>query len=125
MLAGFLMARREVACLACARMSKRVYVVAGELSGDAHGAGLLRSLKQMVPDLEIQGVGGPEMEEVAGAGLRDWVEDAAVMGVWEVLKRYGWFKQRFAEMLEDLSASNRRCCCSSIIRGSTCALRKP
>ena len=48
----------------------------------------------MVPDLEIHGVGGPEMAEVAGPGLRDWVEDAAVMGVWEVLKRYGWFKQR-------------------------------
>ncbi len=82
------------------RMSKRVYVVAGELSGDAHGAGLLRSLRALVPDLEIHGAGGPEMAEVAGAGLNDWVEEAAVMGVWEVLKRYGWFKQRFAEMME-------------------------
>jgi len=80
-------------------MSKRVYVVVGELSGDAHGAGLLRSLREMVPDLEIRGVGGPEMAEVAGAGLTDWVEEAAVMGVWEVLQRYGWFKERFAEML--------------------------
>ncbi len=83
-------------------MSKRVYVVAGELSGDAHGAGLLRSLREMVPELEIHGAGGPEMAEVAGPGLKDWVEDAAVMGVWEVLKRYGWFKQRFGEMLEEL-----------------------
>lgn len=77
-------------------------MVAGELSGDAHGAGLLRSLVEMVPDLEIHGAGGPEMAEMAGPGLRDWVEDAAVMGVWEVLKRYGWFKQRFAEMLAEL-----------------------
>ena len=83
-------------------MSKRVYVVAGELSGDAHGAGLLRSLAQMVPDLKIHGAGGPEMAEIVGPGLRDWVEDAAVMGVWEVLKRYGWFKRRFVEMLEEL-----------------------
>ena len=83
-------------------MSKRVYVVAGELSGDAHGAGLLRSLVEMVPDLEIHGAGGPEMAQIAGPGLRDWVEDAAVMGVWEVLKRYGWFKQRFAKMLAEL-----------------------
>ena len=52
------------------RMSKRVYVVAGELSGDAHGAGLLRSLKEMVPGVEIHGVGGPAMREVAGAGLQ-------------------------------------------------------
>jgi lipid-A-disaccharide synthase len=83
-------------------MSKRVYVVAGELSGDAHGAGLLRSLRERVPGLEIHGAGGPEMAEVAGAGLQDWVEEAAVMGVWEVLKRYGWFKQRFAEMMEEV-----------------------
>lgn len=83
-------------------MAKRLYVVAGELSGDAHGAGLLRALKPMVPALEIHGVGGPEMAAVAGPGLCDWVEDAAVMGIWEVLKRYGWFKERFARMLAEL-----------------------
>lgn len=83
-------------------MSKRLYVVAGELSGDAHGAGLLRALKPMAPGLEIRGVGGPKMAEIAGHGLCDWVEDAAVMGVWEVLKRYGWFKERFARMLAEL-----------------------
>jgi lipid-A-disaccharide synthase len=83
-------------------MSKRVYVVAGELSGDAHGAGLLRSLKEMVAGVEIHGAGGPEMKAEAGAGLRDWVEDAAVMGIWEVLKRYGWFKERFAEMMAEM-----------------------
>lgn len=83
-------------------MSKRLYVVAGELSGDAHGAGLLRALKHQVPAVEVHGVGGPEMAAVAGPGLEDWVEDAAVMGVWEVLKRYGWFKERFYRMLGEL-----------------------
>lgn len=83
-------------------MSRRLYVVAGELSGDAHGAGLLRVLKREVAAVEIHGVGGPEMAAIAGPGLLDWVEDAAVMGVWEVLKRYGWFKQRFGEMLADV-----------------------
>ncbi len=83
-------------------MSKRIYVVAGELSGDAHGAGLLQALVEMVPGVEIRGVGGPKMAAIAGAGLKDWVEDAAVMGIWEVLKRYGWFKERFYEMLAAL-----------------------
>lgn len=85
-------------------MSKRLYVVAGELSGDAHGAGLLRVLKEEVPAVEIRGVGGPAMAGVAGPGLCDWVEEAAVMGIWEVLKRYGWFKERFEAMLEEVKA---------------------
>lgn len=78
---------------------KRIYVVAGEMSGDAHAAGLLRELRAMVPDLEIRGAGGPEMKEVSGGLTKDWVEAAAVMGIIEVLKRYDWFKERFAEML--------------------------
>lgn len=98
---GISLAKRE-ASIVWPGMSKRLYVVAGELSGDAHGAGLLRALKRMVPAVEIHGAGGPQMAAVAGPGLTDWVEDAAVMGVWEVLKRYGWFKERFGKMLGEL-----------------------
>ncbi|MCW1886131.1 lipid-A-disaccharide synthase [Luteolibacter flavescens] len=85
-------------------MAEALYVIAGELSGDAHGAGMLRALLSMHPELEVRGAGGPEMREVAGDGIRDWVEEAAVMGIWEVLKRYGWFKKRFDEMLTEVIA---------------------
>jgi len=85
-------------------MAVALYVIAGELSGDAHGAGMLGALAAMHPEVEIHGAGGPEMRAVAGDTLRDWVEDAAVMGLWEVLKRYGWFKDRFAEMLAEVTA---------------------
>jgi lipid-A-disaccharide synthase len=85
-------------------MAEALYVIAGELSGDAHGAGMLRALAAMHPELEIHGAGGPEMRDVSGGRVRDWVEDAAVMGLWEVLKRYGWFKQRFDEMLAEVRA---------------------
>ena len=83
-------------------MAGALYVIAGELSGDAHGAGMLEALVSMNPDLKIYGAGGPEMRAIAGDGLRNWVEDAAVMGLWEVLKNYGWFKQRFAEMMDEI-----------------------
>lgn len=83
-------------------MAARVlYVVAGELSGDAHGAGLLRELRGRIENLEIHGAGGPEMAEVAGGGLNDWVADAAVMGAWEVIRRYGWFREKFYAMLAE------------------------
>jgi lipid-A-disaccharide synthase len=83
-------------------MADRIYVVAGELSGDAHGAGMLRALVAARPGLKIAGAGGPEMAAVAGPGLRDWVADAAVMGVWEVLKHIRYFKERFHEMLAEV-----------------------
>lgn len=59
-------------------------------------------MREMAPDLEVAGAGGPRMAEVAGGRLNNWVEQAAVMGVWEVLKHYGWFKKRFGEMLEEV-----------------------
>ncbi len=83
-------------------MAGRLYVVAGELSGDAHGAGLLRALAELRPGLEVAGAGGPEMAAASGGGVRDWVADAAVMGLWEVIRRYPWFKDRFHQMLEEL-----------------------
>lgn len=84
-------------------MAKRLYVVAGELSGDLHGAGLLAALKEMSPGLVVDGAGGPAMQREAGDCLVDWLADAAVMGVWEVLKRYGWFRERFHRMLDELA----------------------
>jgi len=83
-------------------MSKRIYVVAGEMSGDAHAAWLLRSLKNKIAAIEIRGAGGPLMAEVAGPGIHNWLNQAAVMGIWEVLKNYRWFRQKFYEMLHDL-----------------------
>ena len=85
-------------------MAGRIYVVAGELSGDAHGAGLLVALQALRPGLEIAGVGGPEMAAAAGGGVRDWVEDAAVVGLWEVVKHFRWFRRRFDEMLAEVKA---------------------
>lgn len=83
-------------------MSKRLYIVAGEVSGDAHAAWLLESLRGLVDDLEVRGVGGANMAGVAGVEIRNWVGRAAVMGVWEVLKNYGWFRQQFFRMLEEV-----------------------
>lgn len=72
-----------------------LYIIAGEVSGDTHGAGLLKELLALEPTLKISGLGGPQMREIAGAGIDDWVETAGVVGLWEVLKMYGYFKQRF------------------------------
>lgn len=65
----------------------RVFLVAGEPSGDLLGAGLMRALRAAEPSVAFGGVGGPAME---GEGLRSLVSlsEIAVMGVTAVLARF-------------------------------------
>lgn len=64
---------------------QRVYLVAGELSGDILGAGLMRELRARFPDVEFRGMGGPRME-AQGLQSRFPLETLSVMGLVEVLK---------------------------------------
>lgn len=74
-----------------------LHFIAGEISGDTHAAGLIRELQKLDPELRCTGFGGPRMREAAGAGITDWVETAGVVGLWEVLKIYSYFKEKLAE----------------------------
>lgn len=47
----------------------RIGVVAGEASGDYLGAGLLRSLREIVPSLEAEGIVGPRMQKEGAKSL--------------------------------------------------------
>ncbi|MCA1657817.1 MAG: lipid-A-disaccharide synthase [Verrucomicrobiaceae bacterium] len=85
-------------------MSKRLYFVAGEASGDEHGAALLRSLREIAPDWEFHGRGGPKMKQVAGDAFMNWSDAAAVVGLWEVVKRYGYFREQFQKALDEITA---------------------
>ncbi len=80
----------------------RLYLVAGEASGDARGAELMRALRKRAPDLEFCGAGGREMKTLAGSEFSDWA-DEAVVGLWDVLKKYGYFKAQFARMLGEIA----------------------
>lgn len=74
---------------------KTLYFVAGEASGDAHGAALMTALREQRPDLTFSGRGGPKMRLLAGGEFNDWSESSSVLGLWEVLKQYGYFRQQF------------------------------
>ncbi len=81
---------------------RSIYIVAGEVSGDTHGAFLMKALIAANPQICFHGAGGPGMSAAADNHVENWVEDAAVMGIWEVLKRYQWFKKRFDAMVEEI-----------------------
>ncbi|WP_294222382.1 lipid-A-disaccharide synthase [uncultured Shimia sp.] len=65
----------------------KVFLVAGELSGDRLGGALMEGLRQLVPDVEFAGVGGPLM---AAQGLESLfpMDELSVMGIAEVLPKY-------------------------------------
>ena len=82
-----------------------IYFVAGEVSADNHGAALMRSLRELDPGLTFTGRGGPQMQAVAGKQFKNWLGDAAVLGLWEVLRKYGYFREQFRETLKEVLES--------------------
>jgi len=81
-----------------------IYLVAGEPSGDALGAGLMRALKEETEGaVSFAGVGGDGM---AGEGLVSLfpMEDLAVMGLAEVLPRLPLLIRRIGETVDDVKA---------------------
>lgn len=62
----------------------KIWIIAGESSGDLYGAKLTRDLKRLNPETEIAGMGGVKMRE---AGVRLLVDstELGVVGVIEVL----------------------------------------
>lgn len=63
----------------------RVGIVAGEMSGDYLGAGLMRELRQLYPDVRFEGIGGRRMEAEGMTSLHP-LEALSVMGLVEVLR---------------------------------------
>ena len=64
----------------------KLFLIAGEPSGDRLGASLMAGLRTLEPGMEVEGIGGPEM---TAQGLRSLfpIEVLSVMGLTEVLPR--------------------------------------
>ncbi len=73
----------------------RVFLIAGEASGDKLGAALMAGLKSLV-DVEFHGIGGPLMT-AEGLRSRFPMDELSVMGIAEVLPKYRHLKRRIAQ----------------------------
>jgi lipid-A-disaccharide synthase len=82
---------------------KSVYFVAGEASGDAHGAALMNALRELQPEVQFCGRGGPRMRALAGDEFLDWSESSSVLGLWEVLKHYRYFSRQLRTAVEEVA----------------------
>lgn len=74
----------------------RVFLIAGEPSGDRLGAALMAGLKALAPGVEFHGIGGPLMQ---AEGLQSLfpMQELSVMGIAEVLPKYFHLKRRIRE----------------------------
>lgn len=85
--------------------NREIMFIAGEASGDAHAAELIKALRKQAPDLQVFGAGGPKMK-AAGMELVLDLTEHAVVGLVEVLKNYGRFKRIFQQLVSE--AESRR-----------------
>ena len=67
----------------------KYFIIAGEASGDIHGAELINSLRALDETAEIRFFGGDKMAQAAGTQPIVHYKDMAYMGIVEVVKHLG------------------------------------
>lgn len=82
----------------------RIAIVAGEVSGDRLGAGLINALKKRYPDAVFEGVTGPEMRTAGCETLAD-IEALSLFGVSEVVREIPRVLRLRRELFQHFTAS--------------------
>ena len=82
-------------------MSKKLFFIAGERSGDLHGSNLISSIKSINQEVVCVGWGGEQMEN-SGMTLLKHYKDIAFMGFLEVIQNLGKIKQFLKDCKEQI-----------------------
>ena len=81
--------------------SKNVLIIAGEVSGDLHGASLIRELKKLDSSLKIFGIGGDKMQ-AEGMELIYHIDKMAFLGFVEVIKHLPFIKRVQRNIIDEV-----------------------
>ncbi|MBQ4022274.1 MAG: lipid-A-disaccharide synthase, partial [Bacteroidales bacterium] len=82
----------------------KYYIIAGEASGDSHGAELMEALRRYDSAAEFRVWGGEKMAAAGGTLVHDYRE-GAVMGIVEVIRKAGTVKANLDLCKADIAAS--------------------
>lgn len=83
----------------------KVFLIAGEPSGDRLAAALMAGLRELQPDVEFQGIAGPLMQAQGMDSLFD-MSELSVMGLAEILPKYRHLKRRIAQTADSVVAAH-------------------
>lgn len=83
----------------------KIFISAGDPSGDIHAANLMRELLALDNSFEFIGIGGPKMQELGLTPIVDF-SSINVVGFWEVAKKYRFFKQLEANSKKVISEND-------------------
>ncbi len=81
----------------------KYYIIAGETSGDLHGANLIKALKKEDPTATFKIVGGDEMQKAADETALIHTSEMAFMGFIEVLMNLRSIAKNLKKVKEDIS----------------------
>ena len=83
----------------------KYYLIAGEPSGDLHGANLIRGLRKADPDAQFRFWGGDLMADAGGkTNLRKHYRETSFFGVVQVLRNLGTIRRQMRECQDDIAA---------------------
>lgn len=83
----------------------KYYLIAGEPSGDLHGANLIRGLRKADPEAQFRFWGGDLMADAGGkANLRKHYRETSFFGVVQVLRNLGTIRRQMRECQEEIAA---------------------
>ena len=77
----------------------KFFVSTGEVSGDLHLSYLVEAIKKKYRDVEFYGVAGRHSRDVGVEVIQD-IDELAIMGFTEVLKKYSFLKRKANEYID-------------------------